>query len=93
MGKDQNLSFSEILSIGIQVCDLIQYLNSNNPPILYLDLKPENIIIKEDLIYLVDFGAANFRSQVKEREYSLGTKGYASPELLTGKDLDERAEN
>lgn len=92
MGKDQNLSFSEILSIGIQVCDLIQYLNSNNPPILYLDLKPENIIIKEDLVYLVDFGAASFRSQVKEREYSLGTKGYASPELLTGKDLDERAD-
>jgi len=92
MDKDQNLSFSEILSIGIQVCDLIQYLNSNTPPILYLDLKPENIIIKEDLVYLIDFGAASFRSQVKEREYSLGTKGYASPELLTGKDLDERAD-
>lgn len=85
-------SLSQILNIGIQLCDLIEYLNSNKTPILYLDLKAENIIIHENLVYLIDFGAASFKSQINKRQYSLGTYGYAPPELFTGKAPDERAD-
>ena len=34
-----------IINLGLQLCDLLQYLHSIERPILYLDLKPENIIL------------------------------------------------
>src|SRR5699024_467062 len=49
---------STIVEIGIQICDLLQYLYSLENPILYLDLQPNNIIISEEKVKLIDFGAS-----------------------------------
>jgi len=81
-----------ILNIGIQICELIEYLNTLNNPILYLDLKPDNIIISQDIVHLIDFGAASKITDLKRRTFSLGTKGYAPPELFTKAVPDERAD-
>src|SRR5690606_4170247 len=40
---DENI----IIHYAIQLCDLLEYLHSVERPIIYLDLKPENIIIQE----------------------------------------------
>jgi len=92
MSQFNTIPFSFILKIGIQICELIEYLNSLNNPVLYLDLKPDNIIISKNMVHLIDFGAASKKSDLSRREYSLGTKGYASPELFTKELPDERTD-
>lgn len=73
---------STIVEIGIQICDLLQYLYSLENPILYLDLQPNNIIISEEKVKLIDFGASTYKKEIHKRGYSLGTKGFAAPELF-----------
>jgi len=86
------LSEEVIINFAIQICDLMQYLYSVDNPILYLDLKPENIIIEEKVVKLIDFGASSYKSQLANRKYSLGTKGFAAPELYGGHTPDERTD-
>lgn len=81
-----------IINFAIQICDLFQYLYTHDNPILYLDLKPENIIVSGKVVKLIDFGASSFKSLLMNRKYSLGTKGYSAPELYTDQTPDERAD-
>ena len=42
-----------------QLCDVLGYLHSQNPPIIYRDMKPANIMLKPDgNVVLIDFGTA-----------------------------------
>lgn len=90
--KSIKISQTQIINFGIQICDLIQYLYSVKRPILYLDLKPHNIIVYENVLKLIDFGSASYKDNLDERERSMGTKGYASPELFTKSTPDEKAD-
>lgn len=38
---------TEVLSWGKQLCEVLSYLHSRTPPIIYRDLKPDNIILKK----------------------------------------------
>ncbi|MDD3339129.1 MAG: serine/threonine-protein kinase [Lachnospiraceae bacterium] len=68
---------------AITLCDVLQYLHSQKPPVLYRDMKPGNVIITgKQEVKLVDFGAARVRT-VQEKD-TLGTKGYAAPEQYRG---------
>lgn len=56
----------------------IDYLHHKSPPILYLDMKPDNIMLKKDgEIVLIDFGIA---SSIANSSICMGTVGYAAPE-------------
>lgn len=79
-----------ILSYAIQICDLIQFLHSREQAILYLDLKPDNILINNGQVYLVDFGSSNHRASPSD--FMFGTPWFASPEQYLTKHLDERAD-
>ncbi|MBR5649633.1 serine/threonine protein kinase [Pseudobutyrivibrio sp.] len=69
-----------------QLCDVLGYLHSQNPPIIYRDLKPSNIMLKPDgTIVLIDFGTARrFNTENNEDTTCLGTRGYAAPEQFGG---------
>ena len=69
-----------------QMCDVLGYLHSQNPPIIYRDLKPGNIMLKPDgKIVLIDFGTARqYKETNKEDTTCLGTRGYAAPEQFGG---------
>lgn len=67
---------------ALQLLGLLSYLHAGNPPVIYRDLKPDNIIICPDGgLRVVDFGAALFiRYQDPGAEDMAGTIGYAAPE-------------
>lgn len=70
-----------------QICDVLGYLHSRKPPIIYRDMKPSNVMLKPDgNLMLIDFGTAR---EFKERNLAdttcLGTVGYAAPEQFGGR--------
>lgn len=69
----------------------MEYLHSLTPGILYLDMKPENIMMRPDgEIRLIDFGIA---SSILLKGRSLGTLGYSPPEqYVAGAILSEKAD-
>lgn len=65
-----------------QLSSALDYLHSLNPPIIYRDMKPSNIMLKpEGNIKLIDFGTAKeFIVEDIADTTALGTRGYAAPE-------------
>lgn len=79
---------------GMQLLELLSYLHGKNPPVIYRDLKPRNIIVCPDgNLRVVDFGAAFcFRYEKRIPDQLAGTIGYAAPEQLTGINVDVRSD-
>lgn len=73
---------------AIQLCDVLGYLHSREPAIIYRDMKPANVMLKPTGdITLIDFGTAREfknRSMVEDTT-CLGTRGYAAPEQFGGR--------
>ncbi len=73
---------------GMQVADVLDYLHRRNPPIIYRDLKPANLMIdgNSGRVMLIDFGIARWVTTQQEKGVTaVGTMGYAPPELFSGK--------
>ncbi|MBQ6832078.1 MAG: serine/threonine protein kinase [Oscillospiraceae bacterium] len=77
-----------VIEWGKQLCDVLGYLHSREPAIIYRDMKPANVMLKPDgNITLIDFGTAREfknRSMVEDTT-CLGTRGYAAPEQFGGR--------
>ncbi|MGH9766005.1 MAG: protein kinase domain-containing protein [Blastocatellia bacterium] len=71
---------------AIDTCDVLDYIHSQDPPIIYRDLKPANLMIdaRTNRIMLVDFGIARFVASTQKGVTAIGTMGYAPPELFAG---------
>ena len=53
--RNHRLPLEEALHIGRTLCDVLNYLHTHQPPIIFRDLKPTNIMrTPEGHIYLVD---------------------------------------
>ena len=79
------------LTIAEKICEALTYLHEMPKPMLYLDLKPENIIITEDgLPHLIDFGIAGLMAA---NHIPVGTLGYSPPEQYhPDEGMDERTD-
>lgn len=75
-----------VIAWAKQLCDVLSYLHSQKPPIIYRDMKPANIMLKpEGNIKIIDFGIAReYKEQSLADTTVLGTKGYAPPEQYSG---------
>ncbi|MDE7389375.1 MAG: serine/threonine protein kinase [Lachnospiraceae bacterium] len=69
-----------------QLCDVLGYLHSRTPAIIYRDMKPSNIMLKPNgQIVLIDFGTAReYKDKNLADTTCLGTVGYAAPEQFGG---------
>jgi serine/threonine protein kinase len=77
-----HLPLSEALDIGMQLCLVLDYLHSQQPPIVFRDLKPANIMrTPTGQLYLIDFGIARYFKPGQAKDtVALGSHGYAAPE-------------
>lgn len=72
------------LQWGEQICDVLEYLHQQRPPIIFRDMKPSNVMIEPDGgVKLIDFGIAKML-QPSQRGTQIGTPGYAPPEQYQG---------
>lgn len=83
-----------VLRWAEQLCDVLEYLHSQNPPIIFRDMKPGNIMLtRQGHIKLIDFGIARFfRPAHGPDTQLLGTPGYAPPEQYGTAQTDERSD-
>jgi serine/threonine protein kinase len=88
--------FSErrVLGWGRQLCDVLEYLHSQQPPVIFRDMKPGNVMLtRSGRIKLIDFGIARlFRASSAQDTQLLGTPGFAPPEQYGSAQTDERSD-
>ena len=78
-----------------QVADALDYLHTQNPPILHRDIKPANIrVTPEGRVYLVDFGLVKQFDPHKQTTVGARaiTPGYSPPEQYGEGMTDERSD-
>lgn len=68
----------ELIRWGMQICSALNYLHSQNPPVIHCDIKPANIMLTpRGDICLIDFNISFYLGDTAVLGY---TNGYTSPE-------------
>ena len=77
----------KVIEWAKQLCDVLGYLHSRRPPIIYRDMKPANVMLRPTGdVTLIDFGTAREYKYANQADTTyLGTRGYAAPEQFGGR--------
>ena len=91
---DRFLGPEEILPWMIRLCDILEYLHTQSPPVIFRDIKPANIIITSGgRLKLVDFGISRAFDPLKASDtQQLGTPGFCAPEQYGTGQSDARSD-
>ncbi|KAA8970030.1 serine/threonine-protein kinase PknG [Mycobacterium sp.] len=76
-GRGVNLPVAEAIAYVLEILPALGYLHSLG--LVYNDLKPENIMLTEEQLKLIDLGAV---SRINSFGYLYGTPGYQAPEIV-----------
>src|ERR1041384_5701685 len=89
---------AEVLAGADQLLDALDYLHTQEPPIIHRDIKPQNLkLTGRNQIILLDFGLAKGEAAGMTRVSSVGsvfgyTASYASLEQIQGAGTDPRSD-
>lgn len=90
------LSQRRIVQWAVELCDVLHYLHTQDPPVIVRDLKPDNVMIDEKRrLRLLDFGIAKrLQAGVGTRDIikGMGTAEYAPLEQYGSASTDQRAD-
>jgi serine/threonine-protein kinase PknG len=75
--KGDKLAVAEAIAYVLEILPALGYLHSIG--LVYNDLKPENIMLTEEQLKLIDLGAV---SRINSFGYLYGTPGYQAPEIV-----------
>ncbi|MEH7246192.1 protein kinase [Neobacillus niacini] len=93
--REKKIPANQVIDWARQLSGVLEYLHTRKPyPIIYRDMKPDNIMLTpEGKIKLIDFGIAReFKTESSTDTTNLGTKSYAAPEQMSGKQTDARTD-
>ncbi len=79
---DEGHTFAEkeVLKYTKQLCEALDYLHSQNPPIVHGDIKPDNVMVTpEGNVCLIDFNISGMLEGKGAQTFGY-TPGYSSPE-------------
>jgi serine/threonine-protein kinase PknG len=76
-GKTEKLPVAEAIAYLLEILPALSYLHSIG--LVYNDLKPENIMLTEEQLKLIDLGAV---SRINSFGYLYGTPGFQAPEIV-----------
>lgn len=93
-GLQPSITSRKLAEIGLQICEGLHYLHSQNPPIIHRDLKPSNLLVDSaGEIRFIDFGIARkYKPNQQEDTVLLGSIGFAAPEQYGGSQSDCRTD-
>jgi predicted Ser/Thr protein kinase len=85
---------TDVLKWAIQLCEALEYLHSLQPPIIFRDMKPSNVMVTNTgLVKLIDFGIARTYKAGKKRDtVAMGSENYAAPEQWGKGQTDARSD-
>ncbi|HEY9602635.1 MAG TPA: serine/threonine-protein kinase [Allocoleopsis sp.] len=80
----------EVRLIATQILEILVYLQQLTPPVIHRDIKPQNIVCRDDRrVFLVDFGAVQdvYHNTLTAGSTVAGTYGYMAPEQFRGRTM------
>jgi tRNA A-37 threonylcarbamoyl transferase component Bud32 len=78
-------SEAKVIDWGLQLANILDYLHTQEPPIIHRDLTPDNVVMRNDgTLVLIDFGASN-QFVGTATGTMIGKQAFISPEQLRGK--------
>jgi len=85
--EDEFFPEETVVRWALCICSVLSYLHNQTEPVIFRDLKPDNIMITpEGEVKLIDFGIARiFHGLDKKTRYALLSQGYSPPEQYFGK--------
>ncbi len=86
--RNEAIPFQQVIIWITSICDAVQFLHDQNPPVIHRDIKPDNIrIMSNGNAVLVDLGNAKATADGARTLFFIrhqGTPGYAPPEQYPG---------
>lgn len=84
MNEGHKFTEKEVLKYTRQLCEALDYLHSQNPPIVHGDIKPDNIMVTpEGNVCLIDFNISGILEGKGAQAFGY-TPGFSSPEQVEG---------
>lgn len=92
-GKNNEMYEETICNICSDVCDILNAIHSTDPPVIHRDIKPQNILIDNSNVYLVDYNIAREYTGKRTKDtFIMGTVDYAAPEQYGFAESDIRTD-
>lgn len=90
--RNQPFSVKEVLLLIYQLLQILDLLHNQDPPIIHRDIKPSNIKVKNDCVYLLDFGLAKQITGSSSTFAAFMTPAFASPEQINNKEITPKSD-
>ncbi len=87
ISKTGSISVGKLIDISLKLCNIVKYLHEKG--IYHGDIKPQNIILCEDTIKLLDYGNS---VKAGDASFGIGTIKFAAPEMYESGKIDERTD-
>ena len=92
--REGKIQAKEVINYGIQLAKVLSYLHNRPTPIIYRDMKPDNVMLTPDgRIKLIDFGISKeYKVDTESDTTNLGTRAFAAPEQIAGLKTNARTD-